>query len=683
MSIVQYTSGYSIYEDNEKDVLRRINESIWSFFCENAEKYGFESREGQQDMALDIGQAIADKHHLIVEAGVGIGKSFAYIVPLMYFRKNFRRPVIISTSTIALQEQLRGDIETISRVLHHPVQVIIAKGQSHYICRKRVDELEEEELRSAVLKCIEEKAIERKDLGELIQDDSMWNRIAVNSFGRSYCRNCAYERDCIYGILRKKMARSDNDFIVCNHDLLTAHLRKGQYAPNPILPWTTPIVVIDEAHNLEDKVRNQMTAKISYADMQNAINTARGAVILWDDGMERQARIVLDSLEKLINVQSQYAKQQIAKDPRIGDNGRYGFLKNKEVIASLAKIQQQLTNLDSSIQARVKDRLVQAQENAVDKIYETARMFQNLEEEEDNVIWIEGDIKNPRRVRLAMCPNDISPIIRQLFFNQLHINILTSATLTSRGDGEPEEQYEYLTKSIGFPVGEDCKIPGDLAETKTSPFDYDNHAMIYLADDLPHPTKQKEEFVKKACDRIVELLRISGGSALILFTAKCDLNDVYTELESRKLPYKLIKPKLGSSQQDTLETFRKEGNSVLLGTGAFWEGINLVGDVLTNVIIFKLPFPVPDPIIVAKQKMATDGLMDVLVPEMVVKLKQGIGRLIRSETDRGIVSILDPRLSDAYNSRYRDVVFQALPIKNKTSSMTELESFYSSVLGSK
>lgn len=235
--------------------------------------------------------------------------------------------------------------------------------------------------------------------------------------------------------------------------------------------------------------------------------------------------------------------------------------------------------------------------------------------------------------------------------------------------------YRYVADNVGF-----SRFQGDFAEPKPSPFDYEHHAMMYCADDLPHPTKDKESFISKACDRIIELIKISHGSALILFTAKADLNAVYEELSKRNLPYPIMRPYAGASQADTLETFRMQKNAVLLGTGAFWEGINLAGDVLTNVIIFKLPFPVPDPIIDAKTKAATNGLMDVLVPEMVVKLKQGIGRLIRSENDKGIISILDPRLSEAYHTPYRETVFEALPIKNKTSTINEIQKFYTTVV---
>ena len=158
----------------EKARLQRMNQGIWEFFCENIDRYGFQSREGQENMALDIGEAIANKRHLMVEAGVGIGKSFAYIVPLMLFKKQFRRPVIISTSTITLQEQLRGDIKTISELLNFPVQTIIAKGQSHFICRRKVEEHKDRSLRSQVCKAMDNKAVERSDLVSLEITDAQW-----------------------------------------------------------------------------------------------------------------------------------------------------------------------------------------------------------------------------------------------------------------------------------------------------------------------------------------------------------------------------------------------------------------------------------------------------------------------------------------------------------------------------
>lgn len=172
---------------------------------------------------------------------------------------------------------------------------------------------------------------------------------------------------------------------------------------------------------------------------------------------------------------------------------------------------------------------------------------------------------------------------------------------------------------------------------------------------------------------------ISHGKALILFTAKTDMEEVYETLRNKGLPYKILVQRAGSSQESVLREFEEDTDAVLLGTGAYWEGISIEGKSLSNLIIFRLPFPVPDPIIEYKTSVSDDPLMKVLVPEMVMKLKQGVGRLIRNFTDMGIISIIDPRLANTSFSPYRSIVWEALPIHNRTDNIQRLREFYESI----
>ena len=296
-------------------------------------------------------------------------------------------------------------------------------------------------------------------------------------------------------------------------------------------------------------------------------------------------------------------------------------------------------------------------------------MSELSEEIEKRLVWIER--KGPN-VELLCCPKNTSDIIRRLYFNGSIHTILTSATLTNANTGSVEEMYSYFVNNTGFPLD---KI-AILSEPKPSPFPYDEHAMIYYCDDLPHPTREHDDFIQQGVARMKEILEISQGKALVLFTAKTDMEEVYAQLQSGDLPYKILMQQLGASQDRILQEFKDDTNSVLLGTGAYWEGISIEGKSLSNLIIFRLPFPVPDPIINYKASVAKDPLMDVQVPEMIIKFKQGIGRLIRNFTDTGIVSIIDSRLRDNPKSRYYDVAWASLPIHNRTTSLTELEEFY-------
>jgi ATP-dependent DNA helicase DinG len=208
--------------------------------------------------------------------------------------------------------------------------------------------------------------------------------------------------------------------------------------------------------------------------------------------------------------------------------------------------------------------------------------------------------------------------------------------------------------------------------------------MIYYAENLPHPTKSRQEFNQKGVKLAIEILKITEGRGLMLFTAKTDLDEVYDILCKENLPFKILRQNRNSSQEKVLDDFRKDIHSVLLGTGAFWEGIDIPGESLSNVIIFRLPFPVKDTIIEYKHEIAEEKgrspIMSVEVPEMIIKLKQGIGRLIRNASDKGIVSIIDPRLGSTFPNEYQETVWRSLPIKNRTSDIKELKKFFESIV---
>ena len=204
--------------------------------------------------------------------------------------------------------------------------------------------------------------------------------------------------------------------------------------------------------------------------------------------------------------------------------------------------------------------------------------------------------------------------------------------------------------------------------------------MLYASNKLPYPNlSNREIYREQSITEILRLLSITHGKTLILFTSKEDMEYVYKKLVNLPLPYRIIVQGKSSSQAHKLDKFRDETDSVLLGTGAYWEGLNIEGESLSQVIIFKLPFPVPDPIIDYKMSLVNDPITEVAVPDMIIKLKQGAGRLIRCAADKGIVSILDPRVSMASKSRYKDRVLAALPEKNRTESIDDLSTFWNKV----
>jgi len=283
-----------------------------------------------------------------------------------------------------------------------------------------------------------------------------------------------------------------------------------------------------------------------------------------------------------------------------------------------------------------------------------------------------------RSAELVFCPKNTRDLINMLFFKGSAKMILTSATLANSSQGRPVEQYSYFIQNMGFPLDGS----GVLSEPKPSPFPFSKHAMIYYCNDMPHPTKKHKSFIARGTERLLQVLDISAGKALVLFTAKTDMEEVYSILQDKELPYKILIQQAGSSQERVLEEFKEDVDSVLFGTGAFWEGINIEGKSLSHLVIFRLPFPVPDPIIEYKASLAKDSLMEVMVPEMIISLKQGIGRLIRNYTDKGVVSIIDSRLCGNSGMRYNNVVWDSLPIKNRTSKLSEVKAFYNGLVSS-
>jgi len=671
---------------NGNDVLtsernKKIQEGIWDFFCEKIEAHDLIKREGQENMALDIGDAINNQQHLIVEAGVGIGKSFAYIVPLILHHRYFGQPLIIATSTIALQEQLARDIQKVCGILHYPLEVVIAKGQTHYICQRRIDDLADSPLKKTLHEVIKTGGVERKDFGANISD-SEWNKVRINNYRKKTCSLCCHLEYCHYISLRTKM-RDTDQLIVCNQDLLTVHLQNEQRNGNGLLPQHSPIIVIDEAHNLEDKVRASLTTQFSQTSLINTIQSATAAIRSIGRDVSKKVVALEDIIQEFFQTLKVQVEKQISSNAEHVETGRFFFVASNEECKQIRKITAYLVSLDNDVQIESEwAKPTEAQRNAGNELTNLADRFPLCADAEKNIVWIEKN-SNYTNLELCVCPGDIPARINRLFFQNSHKTILTSATLTNQKTGTVDVMYDYFVKQIGF---NHCLVNnpmGYLADPKPSPFPYDQHAMIYYASDLPHPTKDKEKFIQQGSDRIIELLKLSGGRALILFTSKNDLNAVYDNLKDRNLPFALFKPENGSSQEKTLANFREDNTSVLLGTGAYWEGIDMAGDTLTNVIIFRLPFPVPDPIIDDKCKKAKDKLLEVLVPEMIVKLNQGVGRLIRSESDVGIVSILDPRLADSSNSVYRNIVWDALPIKNRTSDFLVLTDFYQCIVDGK
>lgn len=650
---------------SKEDELQQL---VWNFFMNKIPKLGFEQREGQEDMALDICNAIADREHTIVEAGVGIGKSYAYIVPLLYYNKLFNKPVLIATSTIALQEQLIKDVKKICSYINHKPEIVLAKGMTHFACKSRADKYFKEinskdfnDNLEILCNYINNGVVDRKNI-KLDVDNNVWDNVNVKATDHN---RCEHYNSCSFMSLRRDMLNT-NGIILCNQDLLTVHFQKLKKGQKGLLNDKIDLIVIDEAHNLEEKVRASLIESYNKYKIKSILGEIIETIKISTIRREcyESFNYIIHNLNIIFNKLNNQVNKQINSSPK-GEEMEKFFINIDEIREELLLLNSKIDLINDKVQFYGDDNLCEEVFEELENLRDFIKSLISIESRD--LFWLE----NFNDIHIFACPKNISKEINSLYFDKLKTTILTSATIADKSQGSEEERYEYFIKSTGFPTS-----TGFLSTPKPSPFPYNYNAMIYYTENMPHPVESRERFIKLGAEKIVKLLNITKGKALILFTSKSDLKEVYEILKHKNLEYRILKQQHMSSQDDILEEFKKDENSVLLATGTFWEGIDVPGKSLSNLIIFKLPFPVPDPIIEYKRNLSENFLMEVSVPLMIVKLRQGVGRLIRKHEDKGIVAILDSRIGELSNSPYKNIVFDSLPIKNRTNDIRKIENFW-------
>ncbi len=643
-----------------KEKMKELYSKIDDYF-NNSIKYGLSYREGQHNMALSVFEAIESKEHLIIEAGVGIGKSFAYLIPLIYFFEMSGKSFIISTSTIALQEQLEKDINIISNQLNIPVDVVVAKGMSNFICFNRLEEfLSKLKDDNQFIKIFTQNKQDRKDYPGI--KDNVWKQINVEKCNYFKCKN---HRNCEF-YKRRELMKSINGIIICNHDLLIEDLsRKSNYGKE--LLQKVDYIVCDEAHNLENKVRSFKTNEIKIRNvkipLRNAINILSEIGNVEYDYLKIEE--IIDNLYTQINDNVLMTIEKLKKvNIEVEDCNGLELVFDEQTIKLSNMIKNILKDINDSIQIHSNKNT----EEIEDDLNEYSKMFEILSSGQNGnyLFWIE---RRKRRNYVYCAPKNINTISYDLFFNNNHsfyrldgkTFIFTSATLSVG-----KNNFKYFMQNIGADLVQNGLT---LEDSYDSPYDYENNAIIYSCKDIESP-KNKNKYLKELVQKIKELILITNGKALVLFTSKSDMKYVYEHIGNKIGNINIYIQNDGSSQDTVKRKFKEDINSVLFSTGIFWEGIDIKGKSLSNLIIARLPFPIVDPIMEYKKSLNKNGFAKVYIPEMLIKLKQGVGRLIRSETDKGIVCILDSRM-DKYEKRIKET----LPIKKIVYSIEDLKSF--------
>ena len=608
---------------------------------------GFEVRPQQQDMAVAVNQAREKNFHLAVEAGTGVGKSFAYLIPAVEHVRQKKGKVLISTYTISLQQQLiNKDIPFLAECLGQTFTATLAKGRANYLCLRRLSyALRKQQALfddSHQLTQINDWAKQTDDgsLSDLptLPASAIWDAVS-SEHGNCRGRKCPHFRQCFYFRARRKLETTD--IIVANHALLFSDLvLKAQSAA--VMPEYN-FVIIDEAHNIEHVAERHFGINMTNFTFTYLLNrlynprTRRGllAFAKTDDAIKLVTSCRKAAKEFFADIRAWHAENKDKNAARCPKNFVTDSVTEhvKNLRLALAKLAKHDEDEDEKFEfTRYIDRC---------KAIETdLRNFLN-HSVETNVYWVEATSRTTRqKTSLQSAPVNVGPDVKRCLFDVFSSVVCTSATLSCDG-GDEKAGFDFFASRIGLEKFKALKLG--------SPFDYRQQVTMYIEADLPDPNH--EDFAPNAVETLKKYLLKTQGSAFILFTSYSMLTDFADRLEDwlRENDMPLLRQDAGIDRQVLLDRFRQDHSSVLCGTDSYWQGIDVPGPALSNVIIVRLPFAVPNhPLLKGRlEQIRLQGqnpFHQYQLPSAIIKFKQGFGRLIRNKTDSGIIVVLDSRI---------------------------------------
>ncbi len=654
----------------------------------------FEQRPEQVDMLRAVTNALSYGNHLMVEAGTGVGKSFAYLVPAALIALQNNTRVVVSTNTINLQDQLiQRDLPNLSQALDLDFRFAVLKGRSNYLCPRRLENLRHygprttDEMRVLAKVMVWQLSNQSGDRSELNLtgpvEREVWVRVSAEDDACT-TETCIKRTGGACPFHRAKTMSQSAHVLVVNHALLLSDVATG----SKVLPEYSNLI-IDEGHHLESATTNALSFKLNQLDLERMmkevgsskagvlgrlLTETREALRASDFGLLQQkvnrATDMAFRIEQMnrefYNILGEFTRLQREGQAPSNYSWQARVLPSTRTLPGWDEVEiawdtigetlRMLMISLAEIHKGAGELYAEGFENLEDVMGDISNLARRLTEAETNitgmiskpnagmVYWIEVQ-PNGNRLSLNAAPLSVGPLVEKYLWHEKRSVILTSATLTAHGE------FQYLRNTLGADEADEMQLG--------SPYDYESAALLYIANDIPEPNANGYQ---QQLDRaLVATAKATGGRMLVLFTSYAALKKTAQSITgplAREDIY-VYEQGDGASPNALLESFKATDRAVLLGTRSFWEGVDVPGESLSVVVLTKLPFDVPtDPLIAARSEMYEDSFQEYYLPEAILKFRQGFGRLIRTASDRGVVAILDRRV---LTKQYGRLFLESLP----------------------